>query len=280
VHTITTDVLKVDWITATERYSREDYIFRLQRLVSDGLPSKWLQFKGLSSFDGHIFQGQYLSHRGHDNLACYRISSYPANCFWHHVAGCHCTRLDLALDSRSIPGFYDAFDEHRRTIKGVNSSFSIVKSGKRNGFTFNFGSRKSDLFLRVYDKSVESKLEIPGIVRFEVELKGRTATRVFDLICEYGTDSELVQSTFVGFIEKKLKGFPLGTFFPWFLGFTGTRIDIPLPVSQPEERIKRYFGFLLDLSLEYPLAFREELKYFHCCLSAQTDIDERLATDE
>ena len=269
---ITLDTLKLDWVTSTERYHDEDYIFRFQRLVADGLPSKWLQFKGFTSFDGHIFQGKYLSHRGHDNLACYRVSSYPANAFWHKLAGTHCTRLDLALDSRSIPSFFDAFSSHRETLKGTNSLFSIVKYGSRDGFTFNFGSRKSDLFLRVYDKSVESKLDVPGIVRFEVELKGRTATRVFDLVCEYGTDSEYIQSAFVGFIDKKVKGFPLATYFPWFNGFVGTRVDVPLPVAEPEERIRKYFSYLVDLSMEYPLVFREELKYFHVCLSSQTDI--------
>jgi hypothetical protein len=277
---ITLDTLKLDWVTSTERYHDDDYIFRLQRLVADGLPSKWLQFKGNVSFDGHIFQGRYLSHRGHDNLACYRISSWPANCFWHHLAGCHATRLDLALDSRSVPGFYDAFDAHRRTLKGVNSAFSIVQSGKRKGFTFNFGSRKSDVFLRVYDKSEESHLDVPGIVRLEIELKGRTASKVFDMVCEYGTDSELLQSTFVGFIDKKLKGFPLADYFPWFGGFVGTRVDVPLPVALPEERIRKYFSYLVDLSMEYPLVFREELKYFHVCLASQTDITEREETDE
>jgi hypothetical protein len=275
MHTIATDTLKIDWLTATERYQEGDYKFRLQSLVSDGLPSKWLQFKGHVSFDGHIFQGTYLSHRGHDNLACYRLSSYPSNCFWHHIAGCHATRLDLALDSRSVPGFYDAFDAHRKTLKGVNSAFSIVQSGKRKGFTFNFGSRKSDVFLRVYDKSEESKLDIPGIVRFEIELKGRTATKLFNLVCEYGTDSELVQNAFVGYVDKKLKGFPLADYFPWFSGFSGIRIDVPLPVAEPEERIRKYFLYLVDLSKEYPLVFREELKYFHVCLSSQTDIEER-----
>jgi hypothetical protein len=208
------------------------------------------------------------------------LSSYPANNFWYNIAGCHATRVDLAIDSRSVPGFYDAFDEHRKTLNGVNSVFSVVRAGKRDGFTFNFGSRKSDLFLRVYDKSIESKLDVPGIVRFEIELKGRTATRVFELICENGTDSECVQSAFVGFVDKKIKGFPLATFFPWFNGFVGTRVVVPLPVAEPEERIKKYFSYLVDLSREYPLIFREELKYFHVCLSSQTDIEERISSDE
>ena len=62
--------------------------------------------------------------------------------------------------------------------------------GFGNGDTCYIGSRQSDVFARIYDKGAqdESNEDYAGAVRYEVELKGRTASAAFAALARAGGD--------------------------------------------------------------------------------------------
>lgn len=89
------------------------------------------------------------------------------------------TRLDLALDIHEalidIVALLDC--EHTGSVN--NDPVLIQKGPKaRGGATLYAGSWTSDKFMRIYDKAKERKLEGVLWTRIEVQLAGRTATKV------------------------------------------------------------------------------------------------------
>lgn len=89
------------------------------------------------------------------------------------------TRLDLALDVRDVKidivGLLDC--EHDGSIN--NDPVLIMKGKKaRGGATLYAGSWKSEKFLRIYDKAKERGLDGVLWTRIEIQLSGRTATKV------------------------------------------------------------------------------------------------------
>lgn len=89
------------------------------------------------------------------------------------------TRLDLALDVRDVKidivGLLDC--EHDGSIN--NDPVLIMKGKKaRGGATLYAGSWTSDKFMRIYDKAKERGLTDIMWTRIEIQLAGRTATKV------------------------------------------------------------------------------------------------------
>ncbi len=109
----------------------------------------------------------------------------------------HFSRIDLAIDDIGANYFsmssLESFVLENRVVSKFRSCdprkpFNI-STGEVLGYTLNFGSRSSDIFLRVYDKKLEqnSKLERNGEelisyewVRWELELKNSRANEVID----------------------------------------------------------------------------------------------------
>lgn len=111
------------------------------------------------------------------------------------------TRLDLALDVRNVKidivGLLDC--EHTGSIN--NDPVLIQKGPKaRGGATLYAGSWTSDKFMRIYDKAKERGLSDVLWTRIEVELGGRTATKIAKIMSEM-TESECGQMT-----QRVIKG--------------------------------------------------------------------------
>ena len=110
----------------------------------------------------------------------------------------HITRLDLAIDD--IGSRYFTTDDlvslyfETRIVSKFRNLKNVVESelsGNKTGHTLYFGSRRSDMFLRVYDKQLEqnkknSNSDIPSVifpwVRWEMECKNERANSIADLI--------------------------------------------------------------------------------------------------
>lgn len=100
------------------------------------------------------------------------------------------TRLDLALDDYS--GEYYSTESileclnNNMIISKFKNYESIIKrkisDSELKGHTIYFGSRVSDIFLRVYDKRLERDSELDFWNRWELELKGDKANDVIDII--------------------------------------------------------------------------------------------------
>lgn len=111
------------------------------------------------------------------------------------------TRLDLAIDD--IGCQYYSTDylvlilENSRCVSKFRNWRNLCErsiTGEKTGHTVYLGSRKSDIFLRVYDKMLEQKSSFPW-VRWEFELKDVRARQVAD---------KLVQESNVGSIAVGL----------------------------------------------------------------------------
>lgn len=107
----------------------------------------------------------------------------------------HITRMDLAIDDKGKDQYFtcrDIFDylmADRVVTKfrrfHVDADFKT--GGEVDGFTIYLGSRKSEVFLRVYDKMLEQKAKDPAAgtdpwVRWELELKDQRADSAARLI--------------------------------------------------------------------------------------------------
>jgi hypothetical protein len=100
--------------------------------------------------------------------------------------GGHATRLDIQVTVRLVPKMVPTFLEAVETLAqvpngGRGAQPDVVGVRKNSEFqTVYIGSRKSDTFLRCYDKFKESKEEVYlDCVRLECELKGKMAEAVW-----------------------------------------------------------------------------------------------------
>lgn len=98
---------------------------------------------------------------------------------WFVEQGFKFTRLDLAIDvfgeKIDIVGLLDC-----NHTGSVNNDPVLIQKGKkaRGGATLYAGSWNSDKFMRIYDKAKERGITDIVWTRVEVELKGRTATKI------------------------------------------------------------------------------------------------------
>ena len=108
------------------------------------------------------------------------------------------TRIDLAVDD--IGSRYFTTDDmvelyfNHQVVSKFRNLKNVVESeisGQKTGHTLYFGSRKSDIFLRIYDKKLEQNKKLSGAgmalidyswVRWELELKGERAVSVCDML--------------------------------------------------------------------------------------------------
>lgn len=89
------------------------------------------------------------------------------------------TRLDLALDIHDVKIDIVGLLECEHT-GSVNNDPVLIQKGKmaRGGATLYAGSWKSDKFMRIYDKAKERGLSDAIWTRIEIQLAGRTATKI------------------------------------------------------------------------------------------------------
>lgn len=103
--------------------------------------------------------------------------------FWMHENEFRFSRIDLAIDVRGVKFVLDELQRVPRT-GSVNKKPILIKDGADNeeGSTLYVGSWESDKFIRIYDKGV---LQIPleeNWFRFELETKGKTASKIARMI--------------------------------------------------------------------------------------------------
>lgn len=126
------------------------------------------------------------------------------------------TRLDLAIDDKGCTYYtceevFDIFQNGLYTSR-FKTYDSVFKGGKSGCFgrTLYLGSRKSELFIRIYDKQLEQNSKKKGTVsfpwvRWEIELKGARANVVSLLLVGGGALSDItlgILSNYLRFIIK------------------------------------------------------------------------------
>lgn len=161
-----------------------------------------------------------------------------------------CSRIDLALDDfdKSLP-----YELLLQAIKDKN--YTGFKSKKHIGdfeldgaWTIYLGSRESEQFTRIYNKSIESKGLIDSY-RWESELKDKKSQYVFNLLCQAVTveaASRVVQEHIFGsvdFIDRNQKNLcrckRLGWWESWLklVGQAPKKISVPRPPTSVENKV-------------------------------------------
>lgn len=117
----------------------------------------------------------------------------------------HITRLDIAFDEFS--GLLQREKLEQETTAGNFVSrfrdIRLEKSFTSEAFTFYYGSMKSDIMFRIYNKAVERNKQqlIPHWIRFEQQLRDERAANFIECLC-YG---ETIGSAFFGVVNAYLK---------------------------------------------------------------------------
>lgn len=122
-----------------------------------------------------------------------------------------CTRIDMAMDDKT--GTLIPFDKIKESIRKGNvvsrwkTSTEHIKrklqDGEIIGHTINVGSRKSKMFLRIYDKAMEQGLDIPWY-RMEMEIRDDRAQTLQDILLfenQIGRVYSGIISNYIRFLE-------------------------------------------------------------------------------
>lgn len=195
----------IDWLSGTFKGGLTD--LEVRKATSFGFPLKtWSQSQprfGYSMAFTHPFGHYVMSnfsraemgvHLAFGGRALRSLSEGGIEAVslldWMLKEGGKVTRLDLAIDVFDTPIDPIALAQSERVKEAPGSArkWSFVK-GDDGGCTAYIGSRKSERFLRIYDKAAEQKLEGKNWTRFELELKS-DAARAAALQMGYLTDKE------------------------------------------------------------------------------------------
>lgn len=167
-------VSAVDFLTVTTKTDKESANMLktlLDLLGTDFLTRSKSRDWSFMGYKGRAYEGVRYGLRREEAIVM--LSGPPASKFWLAVAPARsrCTRIDLAVTvSLPIKDEYIAVRAYEGvTDKGQLRGSYIVNS--LGGQTTYVGSRESQYFGRVYDKSAEQGEEPGRLWRFELEIK-------------------------------------------------------------------------------------------------------------
>lgn len=98
---------------------------------------------------------------------------------WHNSQGHKCTRIDLAIDVPDGQELIETISKmaETRSFRGTAHTATTIRSSDGEGLTIYVGSRISERFVRVYNKSAQLGQQ-GHWTRIEVEIKGDSARAV------------------------------------------------------------------------------------------------------
>lgn len=120
----------------------------------------------------------------------------------------HLTRLDISYDDRigivtvaEVQRALSCGDVVTRWHKWRPDGDYKIGSPAVDGGTVYIGSRKSDVFLRIYDKAKAQGLENTHWTRFEIQLRKDSATSLARLLCNTKNDEDLFIELSLGILR-------------------------------------------------------------------------------
>lgn len=195
----------IDWLSGTFKNGASD--LDLRKATQFGYPLKtWSQTQPKFGYGqafthplGHLVMANYsrpemgvhLAFGGRALKSLAEGGQYAVDLLdWMLQSGAKITRLDLAIDVFDTPIDPSELVKKPRvsSMPGSAKKWRIWR-GEDNGCTAYIGSRKSEKFMRIYDKAAETGDTSRPWTRFEVELKG-TAARAAALQMSLLTDDE------------------------------------------------------------------------------------------
>lgn len=171
--------------------------------------------------------------------------------------GGHFTRIDIAIDDRQ--GCFPLAKAKQKLIRReVRTRFRSGReiTGVRfndklgnGGCTLYFGSAKSDIKIRIYDKAAEQRVTFPWI-RVEAECRGKHATILAHHMLKSDNLGEIVAGVlknYLTFVEPASDSnkarWPVS---PWWDAFLGSVKKLPLTIKTKERKIQGVEAFLFN----------------------------------
>ena len=210
------NIVLYDWFSMTSKIDSVDSLLKLIGLENETL--KFQPCKGMHGYKDRLsFSGINIHFNGREDMGiwlemsgqgCRAFETY-SNTDWsvlfymvvHESEDYHLTRLDVAYDDKdgvlSLDKLYKETEQQNYTSKF--SSYQLTKSN--NGITVYFGSVKSNVLLRFYDKAKERGLE-DGThwVRCEFQLRDDKALNFIKLTDTIGKNFFGVLNNYIRFV--------------------------------------------------------------------------------
>lgn len=181
----------IDYLTAT--FLSPDLMPKatlrvVQVLRSEQAKGNQIKPWGMSGFTGYKCGGLQSGMR--DDGLIVRLSGDTAQDHWRKFArlASNVSRIDVQTTVRNERGPSRTIQKHYREMRAKYRLFKRWPEPKlivspRGAQTLYSGQRSSSVFLRIYDKGEESKMDhLQGAVRYECEFKGEKATCVAESI--------------------------------------------------------------------------------------------------
>jgi len=196
----------IDYLTITAKHETQEqaacesvYESIKYDEVTTGLDEKPARAMGYTGQKvGTMFLG--VSPQGTMFRASGELAQVAAKMFAWIGGNHHVTRIDFQLTwqtARDLSNYAEVQCETVRTAQKqsalkVPPQVRLISSfGK--GDTLTLGARSSEVFVRLYDKTREMKLDAaPWLWRFEVELKGERALQAMRLFVSRNADNEVI----------------------------------------------------------------------------------------
>lgn len=209
-----------DWFSITSAIDSVTTIIEKLGLV--GIP--WQQGRGAHGFKyRYYYNGISIHYERDDELVwlemsgtgCRAYETYSTCCDWYKLFDIilddpfnyNLTRLDVAYDDLT-----DTFDMatmcrymSRKAVVTKFRDYGIEhRSFCKNDFTLFFGSNKSDVYIRIYNKAAERGREddIKHWVRFEIQMRDENA---FGFIDQLKNNQYDLGSTFIGVVNHYMR---------------------------------------------------------------------------
>lgn len=219
------NIILIDWFSFTSKIDSTDSILRLL-----GLDYPLIKFQDLGGMHGYkdrlYFEGISIHFNGSEKMnldgsvwvemsgqGCRAFEQYSSHKDWIFILtqifnapdDYHITRCDIAYDDWS--GVLD-IDQLRRESSKHNlvtkfRDYGVDRSYVNNDCTLYFGSKKSDVLFRCYNKAAEREREdeIEHWIRFEIQLRDEYAEKFLEEFYYSGC----LGQTFAGVVKHYLR---------------------------------------------------------------------------
>lgn len=199
----------LDYVSATTKHHSLSQV--IARFAFGMVPDEWITAKAHNGYEhalkhpfGHVIS---WSNKREDMGVNINFSGLPLKelhdrgentlliVYWLQEEEFKFSRVDLAIDVHGVR--FDLEQMQRAKFTGsVNKLPILIKDGPNaeEGSTLYIGSWKSDKFIRIYDKRAEQEIEGEEWFRFELETKGKTATKMVGMLYNM-TDAQVGKFT-------------------------------------------------------------------------------------
>jgi hypothetical protein len=197
-------------LTSTNRKTKKEMGYYFARLVA----ADHLLGYDVVSAGGHGFYGKRVKHGSFTHKEDRSMLSVSGERAQKTILLCYegdsCPRLDIQitvyLGGESADSFLRRMERAAMEAPRIRGHKPLVDHYASDGLyqTVYIGSKKSDLFMRLYDKGAESgRPEYAGCVRFEVQLRNKASNALWSHCAKEAKGTMYLLSVLLGLLDRR-----------------------------------------------------------------------------